>query len=142
MLTTYQKRVVHNCFIKNSVFEPLFRGMKLEFFWIFFPKINFRILWHSKDFLTGRFSGHANFLGYEIKISTNSQRGIFSTLPRWSGLWIAGKSFQGIFEKLVLRFSLMIRNLKSGFVFQKTARFWKSFPGSANKPRSIIQILA
>ena len=103
MLTTYQKRVVHNCFIKNNVFEPLFRGMKLEFFRIFFPKINFRILWHSKDFLTGRFSGHANFLGYEIKISTNSQRGIFSTLPRWSGLWIAGKSFQGIFEKLVLR---------------------------------------
>ena len=51
MLTTYQKRVVHNCFIKNNVFEPLFRGMKLEFFWIFFPKINFRILWTQKIFL-------------------------------------------------------------------------------------------
>ena len=135
MLTTYQKRVFHNCFIKNSVFKPLFRGMMLEFLGCFFQRSISGFCPTQKVFWK-------IFLGYEIKISTNSQRGIFSTLPRWSGSWIAGKSFQGIFEKLVLRSSLMIRNLKSGFVFQKTARFWNFFPGSANKPRPIIQIVA
>ena len=78
MLTTYQKRVVHNCFIKNSVFKPLFRGMMLEFLGCFFQRSISGFCPTQKVFWK-------IFLGYEIKISTNSQRGIFSTLPRWSG---------------------------------------------------------